>query len=262
MRLTFEDFEKRYAEMTARVIVKCEAVTPIVGGVTASETGVRAFIKHHLGITDEVEAQSAYERILKEELGERDIAPDTGELKEQLTYGINVIRRTAIGPYLGNWMIHANIKTAMSRLKMFSEMKGTKGDVTEGGMVKPYGDSKRDERPDCVYLVAADGTPATTYFDEFKGRVASPKGSVSVIHHSECVPAGTQFDYEFSFLRGKLKDQDLVDTLALSMIVGFGSVKSLGNGKVRILEAEVLEAADARKSVAKEKKEKDEKVAV
>jgi hypothetical protein len=254
MRLTFEDLDRRYSEMTSRVIVKCQAVTPLVGGVTASETGVRAFIKHHLGITDEAEAQQAFERINREELGERDIAPETGELKEHLTYGINVIRRTQIGPYLGNWMIHANIKTAMSRLSMFADMKGTKGNVVEGGIVRPYGISKRDERPDCVYLVDSNGEPATTYFDEFKGRVSSPKGAVSVIHHSECVPAGTLFEYEFAFLRGKLTDADITDWLALSMIVGFGSVKSLGHGKVRILEAEILAAADARKKAEKAKK--------
>lgn len=247
MRFTYEDLERRYSEMTARVVVLCQAATPLVGGVTASETGIRAFIKHHLKIEDEVEAQKAFERICKEELGQRDIAPETGELKEQLTYGINVIRRTEHGPYFGNWMVHANIKTAMSRLKMFAEMKGTKGDVAEGGVVTPAGISKLDDRPDCVYLIGPDGAPAETYFDEFKGRVSSPKGSVSVIHHSECVPAGTRFEYQFQFLRGKLKDADIQDFLALSMIVGMGSVKSLGHGKFRILNAEIIDAADARK---------------
>jgi len=241
--------------MTASVVVKCQAVTPIVGGVTATEAGVRAFIRHHLGIADEAEAQITYERILKEEIGQRDVAPETGELKEQLTYGINVIRRTEYGPYLGNWMIHANIKTAMSRLGIFAEQRGSKGNIAEGGVVKPYGVSRRDDRPDCVYLVGPDGDPATTYFDEFKGRVSSPKGSVSVIHHSECVPAGTRFEYEFAFLRGQLKDADIIDWLALSMIVGFGSVKSLGNGKVRILEAEIIGAKDARKKAEKKPKE-------
>lgn len=146
---------------------------------------------------------------------------------------------------------------------MFAEMKGTKGNVAEGGIVTPHGASKRDDRPDCVYLTGPDGKPATTYFDEFKGRVSSPKGSVSVIHHSECVPAGTRFSYEFAFLRGKLTNADITDWLALSMIVGFGSVKSLGNGKVRIIEAEILEAKEARKKASKrdESESGSEKVA-
>lgn len=252
MRLTFEDLEKRYAEMTASVTCECEAVTPLVGGLTASETGIRSFIKHHLKITDEAEAQRAYERIQKEELGQRDIAPETGELKEQLTYGINVIRRTQIGPYLGNHMIHANIKTAMSRMNIFVELRGTKGNVAECGLVLPWGPSQRDSRMDCVYLYGQDREPATTYFDEFKGRVSSPKGSVSVIHHSECVPPGTRFAFQFRYLRGKLKTDDILDTFAAAMMVGMGSCKSLGNGKFRILEMDIQEPEKERK--VKEKK--------
>lgn len=246
MRFTYEDLAQRYADMTSSVICECEAVTPLVGGLTASDAGVRAFIKHHLGITDEVEAEKTFQRIKSEEMGEKPIPSESGELKEQLTYGINVIRRTELGPFLGNWMIHANLKTAASRLGIFSDMKGSKGNMAEGGIVMPAGISKRDDRPECIYLMAKDGTAATTYFDEFKGRVSSPKGSVSVIHHSECVPSGTLFSFEFKFLRGKMKDNDIRDFLALSMIVGIGSVKSLGNGKFRILSADVREPQEER----------------
>jgi hypothetical protein len=251
MRFTYEDLEKRYSEMTASVICSCEAVTPLVGGITAGEPGVRAFIQHQLGITDPEEAQKTFERIMSEEMGERPVPSETGELQERLSYGINVIRRTNLGPYLANHMIHANLKTAMSRLGMFSEMKGTKGNVAEGGVVYPYGISKRDHRPDCVYLMAQDGMPASSYYEEFKGRVQSPRGSTSIIHHSECVPAGTRFEYEFKFIKGKLKESDIKDLLALSMIVGIGSVKSLGNGKFRILHAEIVEPQSERKKTEK-----------
>jgi hypothetical protein len=242
--------------MTAGVICHCEAVTPLVGGLTASDAGIRAFIAHHLEITDEAEAQKTFQRIKSEELGEKPVPSETGELKEQLTYGINVIRRTSIGPYLGNWMIHANLKTAASRLGMFSEMLGSKGNMAEGGIVLPHGISKRDDRPDCIYLVDSHGEPATTYFDEFKGRVQSPRGSTSIMHHSECVPAGTLFDYKFKFIMGTLKESDIRDFLALSMIVGIGSVKSLGHGKFRILTADIVGPIEARK---KKEKEKDKK---
>lgn len=255
MRFTYEDLAARYSDMTASVICHCEAVTPLVGGVTASDSGIRAFIAHHLGITDEAEAEKTFQRIKAEELGEKPVPSETGELQEQLTYGINVIRRTAIGPYLGNWMIHANLKTAASRLGMFAEMRGSKGNMAEGGIVYPYGQSKRDDRPDCIYLVDAHGEPATTYFDEFKGRVQSPRGSTSIIHHSECVPAGTQFSYEFKFIMGKFKEADIKDFLSLSMIVGIGSVKSLGHGKFRILTADIVEPKEIRKKPAKETKE-------
>jgi hypothetical protein len=239
--------------MTASVICQCEAVTPLVGGMSATDNGIRAFIKHHLGIADEAEAEKTFRRIKVEELGNKPVPSETGELQEQLTYGINVIRRTAIGPYLANHMIHANLKTAASRLGMFSEMKGMKGNMAEGGVVYPYGASLKDDRPDCIYLVDANGDSATTYFDEFKGRVQSPKGSVSVIHHSECVPSGTRFSYEFKFIMGKFKESDIKDFLSLSMIVGIGSVKSLGNGKFRIITADIVEPREVRKAESKKK---------
>lgn len=254
MRFTYEDLEQRYSDMTASVICECEAVTPLVGGMSASDSGIRAFIAHHLGILDPDEAEKTFKRIRDEELGGKEVPSETGELKEQLTYGINVIRRTAIGPYLANHMIHANLKTAASRLGMFAEMRGTKGNMAEGGIVYPHGSSRKDNRPDCIYLVDQHGDPAATYFDEFKGRVQSPQGSVSVMHHSECVPSGTRFTYEFKFIMGAFKEADIKDFLALSMIVGIGSVKSLGHGKFRILSAEIVEPREARK-----KKEKPEK---
>lgn len=255
MRFTYAELRDRYETMTHRVVCRCEAATPLVGGLTAGEKGVRAFVAHHLKIADPEEAEKAYQRIMREEMGERSIAPATGELSEQLTYGINVIRRTEIGPYLGNHMIHANLKTAMSRLSMFVEKKGTKGNVAEAGIVSPSGISLLDDRPDCIYLIGPDGKPAQTYFEEFKGRVSTPAGSTSIIHHSECVPAGTQFEFEFRFILGKLNEDDIRDFLSLSMIVGIGSVKSLGHGKFRILSAEILSAEQPR---AKEEKKKSQ----
>lgn len=267
MHLKAEDFEKRYTEMTNRIICSCEAATPIVGGVTASDEGVKAFIRHHLKIDDPVEAQRTFDRIKREEIGMKSIAPETGELAEQLTYGINIIRRTESGPYLGSWMIHANLKTSMSRLAIFSELRGSKGDVAEAGIVSPYGISLKDEsnwhglpgkRP--IYLIdpVTEG-PAETYFEEFKGRVSTPKGSASIIHHSECVPPGTRFEFEFRYLRGKLSQNDIVDVLALSQIVGLGSVKALGSGKFRYLDVEILEAEKPRESkAARERKKVDE----
>lgn len=246
MRFTYDDLALRYSGMTASVVCRCVAATPIVGGLSASDDGLRAFIKHHLGIVDGPEADAAFTRIKSEEMGEKPVPSETGELSERLTYGLNMLRRTNLGPYLGNWMIHANIKNAASRLGIFKEQRGSKGNMAEGGMVLPYGISKRDDRPDCIYLRNANGEPATTYFEEFKGRVQSPQGSVSITHHSECVPAGTEFAFEFKFILGAISWKDAQDMLALSMIVGLGSVKSLGNGKFRIIEAEFLEPVEPR----------------
>jgi len=260
MRFTYDDLNNRYAEMTTSVICECEAVNPFAGGMSAEDDGIRSFIRHHLKISDPVKQEETFKRIKEEELGEKAIPSAEGELKEQLTYGINVIRRTAIGPYLGSWMIHANLKTAASRLGLFVEFRGAKGNMAEAGVVIPYGRSRLDDRPDCVYLVDSKDQPASTYFAEIKGKVSSTRGSVSIMHHSECVPIGTRYAYEFKFIKGNFKMEDIRDFLALSMVVGMGSAKSLGNGKFRILSADIVEAKDARKKKEMEakKKEKDE----
>ena len=83
MRFTYEDLEQRYSDMTASVICQCEAVTPLVGGMSASDAGIRAFVQHHLGITDTEEAEKTFNRIKTEELGDKPVPSETGELKEQ-----------------------------------------------------------------------------------------------------------------------------------------------------------------------------------
>jgi hypothetical protein len=155
-------------------------------------------------------------------------------------------------------MVKANWKNAASRLRVFSDIRGSKGDMAETGCVLPYGTSKLDDRPDCVYLVDADGNSATTFFDEFKGRVSGPSGSVSIVHHSECVPSGTRFSYEFKFPKGKLDLGDIKDILSMSMIVGIGSVRSLGHGQFRILNASVQEPEDSREKKGKPSKDRTE----
>src|SRR6266700_425263 len=97
------DLRARYEARTARVIAECELATELVGGVNASESGVKAYVEHHLHLVGD-EAEAAVKRIMSEELGEREVPSETGELQEKMTYGINVIRRDAFGPFLGNWM--------------------------------------------------------------------------------------------------------------------------------------------------------------
>lgn len=256
MKIQYEDLNKRYEEFTSRIICKCEAATIIAGGQPAKEDGIRAFAHHHLKL-DGDEAENAVKRIMAEEIGEKPVPEAEGELAEKLTYGVNVIRRTHIGPFLGNWMVHACMKQAASRLNIFVDFRGSKGNFAEAGRVLPYGISRRSESPSEIYLIAPDGNPATTVWEEFKGRVSSPQGNKSIVHHTECVPPGTRFEFEFRFIRGsgdkKLSDIDIQDFLALSMIVGLGSVKSLGCGKWRILEAEIIDAARVRVKPKKEK---------
>lgn len=235
MRYTAEDLKARYEEMTAVVSAHCTVVTEIVGGQPADENGVRAFVKHHLKV-DGDEIEKATQRILHEEVGEHPIPSTEGELKEQQVYGVNAVRRTEFGPYLGNWMIKACLKQASSRLNIFSEIRGAKGDFAESGRVYAIGPSLvEQEYPDRIYLVSEDSTtPAPTYWHEFMGRVNTPQGSKSIIHHSECVAPGTKFSFELRFLNARVKESDVRDALALMMIVGLGSARSLERGKFRI----------------------------
>lgn len=253
MKVQLEELENRYEKMTSSLVCSCSFATQLAGGQPASPEGVRAFVSHHLKLTS-TEADEAVARILAEEIGAKPVPAPEGELDERLTYGINVIRRTEHGPFLGNWMVHACLKQAASRLKIFQEFRGSKGNFAEAGRVSAVGDSLVEpDRPDRIYLIAPDGGPAPTHFEEFKGRVQSPRGSVSVVHHSEVAPPRTRFEFEFRFLNGDLKDDDIKDFLALSMIVGLGSVKSLGCGKFLIESAEINRVtATSRKPKAAE----------
>ena len=257
-KVSFQQLSDRYDEYTVAVRCKCTVATPIAGGQPGTEDGVRGFVAHHLKLTGD-EAENAVKRILKEEIGERPVPAETGELDEKLTYGVNVIRRTPAGPWLGNWMIHACMKQSASRLRLFIDYKtsGAKGNFSEAAIVRSVGNSLLvPDKLEQVYLVDSDGKPIKTEWQEFKGRVNSPQGSKSIVHHTECAPAGSKFEFEFRFLRGEVTNEDMMDVLAIMMVVGLGSVKSLGCGKFRIEEAEIT---DESRSVYRSKKKLDVK---
>ena len=240
----FEDLQRCYEEKTASVACDCSLVTEMVGGVPANEDALRAFVTHHYKLTDPAEIEKAVARIQNEELGKTDQTPELGELKEEQVYGVNMVRRTALGPYIGDWMIKACLKQAASRLNVFVEIRGSKGNFSEAGRVRAYGESDIDsENPNFIYLRSPEGGAAKTYFQKFMGRVSSPQGSVSIVHTSECVAPKSRFGFEFRFLPGigknQVKEQDIKDVLALAMIVGLGSVKALERGKFKIERATI-----------------------
>ncbi len=231
------DLQERYRDLTASVTADCSLATELVGGQPAGPDGVRAFVCHHLGLEGE-EAESAIRRILNEEIGERDVPAETGELKEKLSYGINVVRRDANGPWLGNWMIKACLKAAASRLNIFVQKRGSKGDMAEMGQLLANAVSLLDtEHPERIYLrnKAGDG-PAGTYFQAFRGRVQSPQGSKSIVNDAECVAPGSRFAFEFRFYPSRIKSGDMADIFASAMIVGLGSAKSFERGKFSVNE--------------------------
>jgi len=239
-KLTFADLEKRYQGFTDYVRAECVVATELVGGMPAKREDLLAFAQHHLKIEDPEERNRAVDRILKEEIGESNVTPQGGEIKEKKVYGVNIIRRDAFGPWLGPWMIKACIKAAASRLDIFMKNRGVKGDFAHSGRVSPIGVSLRPSDPYHVYLKDEGGKkPAVSYFQEFMGRVTTQQGAVSIIHHSECVAPGSRFDFEFRFINRGLESDDIEDIFALGMTLGLGSCKALERGKFRIESLEL-----------------------
>jgi hypothetical protein len=259
--LKFQDLRSLYDDMTSSVRCECTISTKLVGGLPADRKALLAFAEHHLKIVDPQERENAVARMLKEEIGERNVTPETGEVNEKQVYGVNIVRHDEQGrPFLGNWMIKACLKQAASRVGLFTETRGTKGNMSEAGSVNAIGVSAQDpNHPEIIYLAQPDSEePASTYFEEFMGRVQSPQGPVSIIHHSECVAPGSRFAFEFQFLRGGLDEDAIEKTLAMAMICGLGSIRSLECGKFRIDRC-FVNMKEKTKKPEKEKKEKTAK---
>ena len=99
-KYTRDDLKEAYKDMTSRAHVTIQFVSSFVGGLPGARPGVEAFVLHHLtkshgglGMLDpetgkkvlSEEGQSAVARIMSEEVGDKDVAPEGGELDEKLT---------------------------------------------------------------------------------------------------------------------------------------------------------------------------------
>lgn len=239
MIITGNEVEAVYQELTASLKVEAELITDMVGSQPASEDGIRAFVTHQLKLSGQ-EADKAVENILTREVGERDKRPPEGELTEVESYAVNVIRRTAYGPYIGDWMLKACIKQAASRCGLFKKKIGTKGDFVEGGRVYAMGSSNNGATDDIrkIFLYK-NGNPAPTFYRKFFGKVSTPQGSKSITHDSECVKPGTRFAFEYRFMRGKTNKEEVLSILALMCNTGVGSAKPFECGKFKIIEADL-----------------------
>lgn len=246
------DLRKRYDNFTARCVADCSFSTELVGGVPGNREGVTAFVKHHLKLEGQA-AEDAISRIMKEEIGERPVPSETGELQEKLSYGINVIRRDENGPYLGAHMAKACLKNAASRLAIFQQKRGSKGDMSEMGSLLAAGVSALPgTSPFNIYLRNPDGTgPAETYFDTLRGRVQSPQGSKSIVNDVECCPVGSRFSFQFQFMPTKINRDDIADVFASAMIIGLGSAKSFERGKFAINSLTFQNAREKRTAAPK-----------
>lgn len=241
---TFEDLRKRYEARAALVIAECRLATDLVGGMPATRQGIEAFVQHHLKL-EGPDAASAVDRIFREELV--NIPSDEGELDEAVKLSVQVMRRDAFGTFLGSHMPKACLKVAASRLGIFVHTRGSKGDMSELGEARGHGLSLRNAAmPGNIYFLdSAKDKPAQTFFQKFSGRVATPKGSTSIQNHCECVPAGSRFSFEFRFLDGRMKEQEVIDIMALSMVIGLGSCKAFDRGKFSIQNLTYASSVDA-----------------
>jgi hypothetical protein len=240
-----EDLAEVYETETRRIVAECEFTTELVGGQPGDEKAIRAFVAHHLGIPAGTEDhEQAVKRILKHEVGKRETTPDTGEVREEEVYGVNVIRRDETGPWLGNWMAKAALKAASSRLGLFRTKGkiGAKGDMAEMGRVIGTGKSAGPTpTPERIYLYRADGGKVETVYKTFMGRVNTPQGAKSIVHHSEVAPPGTRFAFELRVPFDRLTEQDLMRVFAYVGQIGLGSAKALERGKFKVLSLDIEE---------------------
>jgi len=253
---TYESAELRelYEEKTALAIADCEFVSDLVGGQPATEKGVRAFCEHHLHLAGD-DLELAIKRIMDQEVGERDTTGG-GEVKEVESYGVNVLRHDTDGCcWLGDWQIKACLKQSASRLGIFVNKKGSKGDMAEMGEVRARGISL-GEIPRRVRIMGPDGNPYLgNVFEKFMGRVSTPQGAKSIVHDSEIAPPGCRFSFEFRYAAGKIKDEDMARVIACAQILGLGSAKALERGKFKVNKLTIYdEIGVATKNVETKKK--------
>jgi len=238
---TQEDLDALMEKTRAKAIVECEFLRECAGGVPAGEKGLAAFVEHHLGLVpDTPDFEDAIKRIEKEEIGERETTAEGGEVDTAEVYQVNVIRHSEHGAYLAEHQIKALLKQAASRIGLFVARRGSKGDLAEMGTVLAHGDSLQDPtRPWEIHLRNGDGAASTRY-QEISGSVNSPKGKKSIMHHTEVAAEGSRFSFALLWPDTKLKADDLVSTIAAATQIGLGSCLSLGYGRFRVNNLEII----------------------
>ena len=239
----FSDLEEIIEEERAHAHVKATFAEPCAAGMPCSRKGVEYYVKAVMGIDPEVEEESFnhnVDRILAE-IGEENLEKAEDELSEGRVYDMRFFRRDEErGAYLKGHMVQAMIKNAASRMGVFMSKRGSKGDMSEGARVEATGMSLLNEdNPRQVYLVDPLGKPVQTEFKEMKGSVTSPKGRVSICHHSEMAPIGTRLEFIYSWLPNKVKEKDMLRVLAGCFDIGLGSSRGVQCGRLQIDEVEI-----------------------
>ena len=236
---TTSDLRAVYSGYCGVATAKCVLTREMVGGQPATEEAVRAFAQHHLHIPEGTGLDAAVSRILREEIGERDANPGEGEIKERESYGLNVIRRSEFGSWIGDWQLKAAIKQSASRVGLFVSKRGTKGDVAEMGKVSAIGISLHGPEFQIHLMDESGASPVRTTYQRFMGRVNTPSGPKSIVNDAECAPVGSRFEFQFQWYDNKLTENDIVGIFACLPVIGVGSAKALERGKFDIVELTV-----------------------
>jgi len=245
---TQKDLNTTYAAYCGSAVAVCRLTREIVGGQPASDEGIRAFAKHHLKLADD-QIEAAVARIKGEEIGERDKTPEAGEVKEKESYGLNVLRHSEFGPWIGDWQLKAALKQAASRVGLFVSKRGTKGDIAEMGKVSAHGISLHGPEFQIHLIDSEIDSAARTEYQKFFGSVNTPAGRKSIVNDAEVCPAGSRFSFRFHWFDGKLTEKDIVTIFSALTVVGLGSAKSLERGKYDI---ETLDIEMSKKKPAAE----------
>ena len=240
MTLTQADLDAQLAKVRSVATVRAKFLRQFVGGQPAKEEGVRAFVQHQALISpDTPEFEAMVQRILKEEIGDKEKSPEGAELQESSTYGVNVIRHSVAGPYIAAHQIQACIKQAASRLGLFMAKRGAKGDLAELGTVRAVDSSLADESRPWEIALTQSGAAAHTSFQLLSGSVSTPMGRKSIQYHAEMADEGSEFAFEIHWPATKIRGKDMGLILAAATQIGLGSCLSLGFGRWEVLDATI-----------------------
>jgi hypothetical protein len=248
---TQKDFTAILDAFRKSIHVQIHFITPLAGGLPGNEEGITSFVQYYLKlIPGTPEFDSCVERIKSAEAGIIDTTPEEGEVEEEKSYSVSIIRRHNEYRWIAEHQIKALLKQAASRLGIFNAKRGSKGDIAEMTAVKAISSSVID--PDALWQIGIcdkNGHPARSEFVCTKGNVTGPSGKRSIVTYAECIQDG-YLSFDICFPENKLVMKDMLEILAAASQIGLGSKLSIGNGKFEIISAEYEEKKAKRSRVA------------
>jgi hypothetical protein len=258
-----QEMRRTFKDQLATAYVKIRFTTRCVGGQPGGEEGVRAYVEHHLKLTGDG-ADSEVNRILNVE--NVPVEENIGELEDVVTYAVNVWPRNDAGEaWMGTWKVQAMMKQVASRMGLFSAKGkiGSKGDLSEGALITPHGDSMRGRDVEIYAIHPSDNGVFLTLderiYERFQGTVSTAQGRKSIQHDSEVIPAGWELHFKIEWPTIRIKPDDMAAIWGMAPRVGMGSVKPKHCGRFEVLGLDIdspdflPKDSDGKKATAKTK---------